>query len=79
MNKTLNALLEPLDLKGEEDIIITGIQLDSRKIKEGNLFVAVTGHESDGHNFIHSAITNGAVAVIGEKHITDKWPVPISK
>ena len=46
---------------------ITGIQFDSRKIKLGNLFVALEGGSFDGHVYIEQAIKNGASAVIGRK------------
>ena len=49
----------------EYDIPIKGIQTDSRKVKEGDLFVAVKGFCVDRHQFIDDAIKNGAVAVIG--------------
>lgn len=43
---------------------ITGITLDSRKVREGYLFFAVRGVETDGHRFIAQAVENGAVAVV---------------
>ncbi|MBI2066262.1 UDP-N-acetylmuramate--L-alanine ligase [Candidatus Woesebacteria bacterium] len=46
-----------------------GITDDSRKVKEGYLFVAVKGETSDGHDFIHQAIQNGAKIVVGERDI----------
>ncbi|GAE36112.1 UDP-N-acetylmuramoyl-L-alanyl-D-glutamate--2,6-diaminopimelate ligase [Halalkalibacter akibai] len=76
MDKTLNELLNPLGIQGDADINITGIQFDSRKIKAGNLFVAISGYESDGHKFIESAIQNGAVVIIGEKELQEKFSVP---
>ncbi len=45
---------------------ISGIEIDSRKIKPGNLFIALKGGNYDGHHYIHSAIENGAAAIIGE-------------
>ncbi len=43
---------------------ITGITLDSRKVKRGYLFFAVKGVETDGHKFIGKAVENGASAVV---------------
>lgn len=43
---------------------ITGISTDTRTIKPGDLFVALKGHNFDGHNFIDKAINAGAAAII---------------
>ncbi len=48
---------------------VTGITLDSRAVKPGQLFVAMKGGSVDGHDFIPEAIENGACAVVGEKVI----------
>lgn len=48
------------------DTEIHGIQYDSRKIQQGDLFVAIRGNESDGHSFISNAIKNGAKVVVLE-------------
>lgn len=53
----------------QENPEVTGIQMDSRKISKGDLFVAISGFEFDGHQFIDDAIKKGAVAVIGEKEL----------
>lgn len=53
-------------IKGEE-VIIKGISYDTRKIRRGDLFVALKGHLLDGHNFIMDAIQKGASAVVCEK------------
>ena len=45
----------------------TGISFDSRTVCPGDLFFALTGGERDGHEFIESAFTNGAVAAIVER------------
>jgi UDP-N-acetylmuramoyl-L-alanyl-D-glutamate--2,6-diaminopimelate ligase len=51
---------------GKTDIEVKDIQIDSRKVKKGCVFVAVKGVAADGHQFIEKAIGSGAVAVIGE-------------
>lgn len=50
-------------------IEVTGICFDSRKVKPGDLFLALEGGSTDGHNFIQNAIKAGASAVIGRKPI----------
>ena len=45
---------------------ITGVQSDSRQVKQGSLFVAVRGTAVDGHDFIEKAIEQGAVAIVCE-------------
>ena len=47
---------------GSTDIEIKDVQIDSRKIKTGSLFIAVKGAAADGHQFIDKAIEAGAVA-----------------
>lgn len=51
---------------GSTAINIQDVQLDSRNVKPGALFVAVKGAQSDGHQFIDKAVENGAKAVICE-------------
>lgn len=46
------------------DFFITGISIDSRKVKEGELFIAIKGNNFDGHDFIKEAINKGAKAII---------------
>ncbi len=58
--------------KGSVDIEIKGVAYDSRKVKEGYIFVAVKGYQTDGHNYIDKAFENGAVAVIGETDFEGK-------
>ncbi|HEY6505206.1 MAG TPA: UDP-N-acetylmuramoyl-L-alanyl-D-glutamate--2,6-diaminopimelate ligase [Chitinophagaceae bacterium] len=51
---------------GKTDIEIKDIQIDSRKVKTGCVFVAVKGAAADGHEFIDKAVGSGAVAVVCE-------------
>lgn len=52
---------------GNPDIEIHNIQFDSRKVEFGDVFVAVRGSESDGHDYILAAIKNGAATVVCEQ------------
>ena len=49
---------------GSRDIEIKGITNDSKKVKSGDIFVAIKGYTNDGHNFIENALANGASAVL---------------
>lgn len=51
---------------GSTDITVTGIQIDSRKLEAGNVFIAIKGALSDGHVFIDKAIASGATAIVCE-------------
>ena len=46
---------------------IKDIVIDSRKLKKGDLFIAIKGKNYDGHDFIEDAILKGASIVIGQK------------
>ncbi|MEW6215171.1 MAG: Mur ligase family protein, partial [Nitrospirota bacterium] len=49
------------------DIDISGVAYDSRKVKDGYLFVAMKGERHDGHDFIREAIKRGAIVIVHEK------------
>ncbi len=51
---------------GSTSVEVNDIQIDSRKIKTGSLFVAVKGAAADGHQFIEKAIANGAAVIVYE-------------
>lgn len=51
---------------GSTGIEISDLQIDSRKVRAGSCFVAVKGTVTDGHDYIDTAIANGAVAVVCE-------------
>ena len=49
-----------------QDIMLAGLQYDSRKVQQNDCFVAIKGSSSDGHRFLQTAIANGAKAVVVE-------------
>ena len=51
---------------GAEDLHITGVTGDSRKVKPGFVFLCIAGTNADGHTFIEKAVDNGAIAAIVE-------------
>ena len=65
----LNELLkyvQTLQVIGSTDIEITGVNIDSRLVEAGNLFMAMRGTQTDGHVYIPAAIGQGAVAILCE-------------
>ena len=58
--------VKPIAIIGNADVDITGVNIDSRKIEKGHLFVAIKGTQTDGHRFIPKALELGAVAVLCE-------------
>lgn len=67
----LEELLQKSQLKikstcGDVAVDVTGIEIDSRSIKQGGLFVAVRGTVTDGHKYISKAVEQGALAVVCE-------------
>ena len=64
--KELLKNIKPTQIVGDENIDITGVNIDSRKIKPGHLFVAMKGTQVDGHQFIPKALDLGAVAILCE-------------
>ena len=58
--------VNPIAVVGNKDVDVTGVNIDSRKIEKGHLFVAIKGTQVDGHRFIPKAIELGATAVLCE-------------
>ena len=61
-------------VKGSTDITVNKMDFDSRKIESNDVFIAIRGSISDGHDFIEKAIQQGAVAII-----CDTFPEIIAK
>ncbi len=64
----------PQTIIGNQEIDITGVNIDSRKIEKSHLFVAIKGTQTDGHRFIPKALELGAVAVLCEDLPEDLQP-----
>ena len=58
--------IKPMTVTGDTSVEVNGIHIDSRKIAEGYLFVAMKGTQVDGHQYIDKAIAQGACAVLLE-------------
>lgn len=74
MTKSLREILESVktsSVHGNLDVEICGITSDSRKVAPGMLFVAVRGVNVDGHNYISTAISAGATAIVAEDYRED--------
>ena len=54
------------EVLGSTAVVVNDICFDSRKVREGSLFVAVRGTQSDGHNYIAQVVAQGAIAVVCE-------------
>ncbi len=61
----LSELLEGrIGTRQHGDAEITGIQVDSRQVRPGDLFVALVGRQTDGHRFLNEALARGAAALL---------------
>lgn len=59
--------LGSVEITGSSDLEVSGISFDSRGVAPGDLFVAIRGSCSDGHEYIRNALLAGAVAVVTEE------------
>ena len=64
--------IKPIGIQGSTDIDITGINIDSRRIEKGHLFVAIKGTQIDGHKYIPKAQELGAAAILCEDLPTEQ-------
>ena len=49
-----------------KDIDITSVTYDSRKVKDGSVFVCIKGFETDGHKYAKTAVENGAAVIVAQ-------------
>ncbi len=76
MTKKFRELLKELEnyeIFGPKGITVSGVSSDSRKVKKGDLFIAVKGLSIDAHKFIPNAISSGAAVVVGEREPHRTW------
>lgn len=69
----LRGLLKNIEyevLQGNEDINISNIQYDSRKVTEDNLFVCIVGFSVNGHDYARKAVEQGAKALLVQENIS---------
>ena len=59
--------IKVIAIEGSTDIDIADVNIDSRRIGQGHLFVAMRGTQTDGHEYIGKAITQGAAAILCEE------------
>lgn len=56
--------------KASSDFAVSGVDIDSRDVQSGSLFIALRGAQSDGHNYIDAAIDQGATAVLVDRPVS---------
>jgi UDP-N-acetylmuramoyl-tripeptide--D-alanyl-D-alanine ligase len=79
---TLQEIAEAIGAKliGDGTVVVSGsVETDSRQISSGSLFVAKPGEVTDGHEFVSTAVENGAVAVIVEHEVSTTVPQLVVK
>ena len=59
--------IQPIQVVGNKEVEIAGVNIDSRLIEKGHLFMAMRGTQTDGHAYIPAALQKGAVAVLCEE------------
>jgi UDP-N-acetylmuramoyl-tripeptide--D-alanyl-D-alanine ligase len=52
------------------DFVVSGVEIDSREVIEGDLFFALKGESSDGHKFVDAAFARGAAAVVVDREVS---------
>ncbi|HEY2493930.1 MAG TPA: UDP-N-acetylmuramoyl-L-alanyl-D-glutamate--2,6-diaminopimelate ligase [Paenibacillus sp.] len=73
----LNELASSIAIKqivGSGDITVSGIQIDSRRVTPGDLFICLPGHTVDGHDYASQAVERGASALVVERRLDVELP-----
>src|SRR5690554_2701671 len=63
MRKTVKEIAKWLNVEtnGFDDVVVTGVTIDSRMVKEGDLFIPFRGESTNGHRYVEDAFKKGAV------------------
>ncbi|MCY8934917.1 UDP-N-acetylmuramoyl-L-alanyl-D-glutamate--2,6-diaminopimelate ligase [Bacillus atrophaeus] len=77
LTKLLTYLTTEPSVNDFHDPDIASIEMDSREVKTGSLFVCVKGYTVDGHDFAQKAVENGASAIVAERELDVSVPVTI--
>ena len=64
-------------LRGSGEVDVTGLALDSRSVRAGDLFAALPGTHTDGARYVAQARAAGAVAVLGEEGVATATDLPV--
>lgn len=70
--KTVQELINVISgvsVKGATDTVISHITADSREVKQGSLFICLTGAHVNGHDYVQKAVEAGAVAILASEPI----------
>ena len=67
LTNIINQVPDILEAGGDLKTEVTGISYDSRQVQQGHLFIAVRGLITDGHDFIYTAIENGAQVIVYDR------------
>ncbi|SMC20950.1 UDP-N-acetylmuramoylalanyl-D-glutamate--2,6-diaminopimelate ligase [Desulfacinum hydrothermale DSM 13146] len=80
LNKKLSqviASISPRQVAGDAHVVLSGLSYDSRRVRPGDLFVALPGGRYDGHSFVDAAVSAGAAAVLVERAPEKEPGVPV--
>ena len=79
VRKKLKTLIKDLHHENIEqsDIMISGVETNSKNVSNGDLFIAINGNTEDGNVYINDAIKNGASAAISNGKIIDNFDKPV--
>lgn len=79
MSRKLSQLMKRLlaDIQPIPDVAVSGISIDSRLVQPGDLYIAIPGTTSDGHDYIPEAIDRGAVAIIASEGNLGPFAAPV--